>query len=134
MYGGTFSGNPVSAVAGSATLGVLNQPNQYTRLNQLATRLGDGLKDLSQMIELPMFVCQEGSIIDVMFTDTKVEQYRDTWAADPDKLYRFKTGLIKRGIWTIPGGPKMYVSLAHSEEDIDLTLAAAEESLKDLRM
>lgn len=133
MYGGTFSGNPVSMTAGRAALNVLHRPGQYEKLAAMGKRLGDGLKDLSQMLEVPMFVCQEESIVDVMFTDKPVEGYRDTWSADADLAFRFKTGMIRRGVWTVPGGPKMYVSLVHSEEDIDKTLAVAEESLRDLR-
>ncbi len=133
MYGGTFSGNPVSMTAGRAALNVLHRPGQYEKLAAMGKRLGDGLKELSQMLEVPMFVCQEESIVDVMFTDKPVEGYRDTWSADPDLAFRFKTGMIRRGVWTVPGGPKMYVSLVHSEEDIDRTLAVAEESLRDLR-
>ena len=133
MYGGTFSGNPVSMATGRAALNVLHRPGQYERLSMMGKRLGDGLKELSQMLETPMFVCQEESIVDVMFTDKVVEGYRDTWSADAEIAYRFKTGMIRRGVWTVPGGPKMYVSLVHSEEDIDRTLAVAEESLRDLR-
>ena len=133
MYGGTFSGNPASMAAGRATLDVLRRPGQYERLATMGKRLGDGLKELGQMLEIPMFVCQEGSIVDVLFTDQPVTQYRDTWSADADMGKRFKMGLIRRGVWSVPGGPKMYVSLAHSEEDIDHTLAVAEESLRDLR-
>ena len=133
MYGGTFSGNPASMAAGRATLNVLRRPGQYERLATMGKRLGDGLKELGQMLEIPMFVCQEGSIVDVLFTDQPVTQYRDTWSADADMGRRFKMGLIRRGVWSVPGGPKMYVSLVHSEEDIDHTLAVAEESLRDLR-
>ena len=133
MYGGTFSGNPASMAAGRATLNVLRRPGQYERLATMGKRLGDGLKELGQMLEIPMFVCQEGSIVDVLFTDQPVTQYRDTWSADADMGRRFKMGLIRRGVWSVPGGPKMYVSLVHTEEDIDHTLAVAEESLRDLR-
>ena len=133
MYGGTFSGNPVSMAAGRAALNVLRRQGQYERLALMGKRLGDGLKELSQMLEVPMFVCQEESIVDVMFTDKEVVGYRDTWSVDAEKAYRFKTGMIRRRVWTVPGGPKMYVSLVHSEEDIDRTLAVAEESLRDLR-
>ncbi len=133
MQGGTFSGNPLSTAAGVAALGVLHRPGQYDRLNFLGKKLGDGLKELSQILELPAYVCQEGSLVDILFIDRPVLQYRDTWAADTDRTYQFKAGLIRRGVWAVPGGPKMYVSLAHSEEDIDLTLQAAEESMRDLR-
>ena len=133
MQGGTFSGNPLSAAAGNATLDVLSRPGQYERLDTLGKRLGDGLRELSQMLEIPASVCQEGSLVDIMFTDQPVRQYRDTWAVDAERSYLFKVGLIRRGIWAVPAGPKMFVSMAHSEEDIDLTLAAAEDSMRDLR-
>ena len=126
MYGGTFSGNPASMAAGRATLNGPETARQYERFATMGKRLGDGLKELGQMLEIPMFVCQEESIVDVLFTDQPVTQYRDTWSADADMARRFKMGLIRRGVWSVPGGPKMYVSLVHSEEDIDHTLAVAE--------
>ncbi|MEE9199549.1 MAG: aspartate aminotransferase family protein [Dehalococcoidia bacterium] len=132
MLSGTFTGNPVTAAAGAATLRVLQGPDTYRRLNEKGKRLGDGLKELSQMLELPAYVCQEGSVVDMLFTDEEVSQYRDTWSADAELGYRFKTGLMRRGIWA-PPGPKMYVSLAHSDEDIDRTLETAEEVMRELR-
>lgn len=132
MQSGTFTGNPVTAAAGSATLKVLQQPNAYRRLNEKGKRLGDGLKELSQMLELPAYVCQVGSVLDILFVDKKVTQYRDTWAANSEMGYNFRIGLMRRGIWA-PLGLKMYVSLAHSDEEIDRTLEAAEESMRDLR-
>ncbi len=64
----------------------------------LGKRLGDGLRELSQMLEIPASVCQEGSPVDIMFTDQPVRQYRDTWAVDVERSYLFKVGLIRRGI------------------------------------
>ncbi|MFQ5872450.1 MAG: aspartate aminotransferase family protein [Dehalococcoidia bacterium] len=132
MLSGTFTGNPVTAAAGVATLQILQQPDTYKRLNEKGGRLGDGLKELSQMLELPAYVCQVGSVVDIMFTDREVHQYRDTWSADAERGYNFRIGLMRRGIWA-PPGPKSYVSLAHTEEDIDRTLEAAEEAMRDLR-
>ncbi len=132
VIGGTMSGNPITAAAGLATLGVLRQPGIYENLNQRSKKLGDGLKDLSQMLEMPAYVCQVGSVVDVLFTEKDVKQFRDTWTSDSDKVKRFRLGLMRRGIWA-PPGMKMYVSLAHTDEDIDRTLEAAEGSMRDLR-
>ena len=132
MISGTFSGNPVTGAAGDATLRVLQQPDSYQRLNEKGKRLGDGLKELSQMLELPTYVCQAGSVVDILFTDREVHRYRDTWSADAEMGYKFRTGLIRRGIWSLPGA-KMYVSLAHSNEDIDHTLEVAKEVMQELR-
>jgi glutamate-1-semialdehyde 2,1-aminomutase len=129
---GTFSGNPLSATAGLATLGVLRRPGSYDRLNANGKRLGDGLKRLSHILEIPAYVCQTGSVVDILFTDREVRTYRDTWSADSAKGTKFRHEMIRRGIWSPPGS-KMYVSLVHSNEEIDRTLEVAEAAMRALR-
>lgn len=132
FYSGTFSGNPLTATAGLATLGVLRRPGAYERLEAAGKRLAHGLRDLCRMLEFPAFVAQEGSVVDVLFTDVEVKDYRDTLTADAERGTQFRLGLIRRGVWS-PPGTKFYVSLAHSDEDIDRTLEAAEGALRELQ-
>ncbi len=133
IISGTFSGNPLSATAGLATLAVLKRPGSYERLNANGKRLGDGLKRLSTMLEMPAYVCQTGSVVDIAFTDkTEVRTYRDMWAVDSGKTNRFRLEMMRRGIWSPPGS-KMYVSMVHSNEDIGRTLDVAEEAMRAVR-
>jgi len=131
MHVGTYSGNPVSCAAGLATLDVLRRPGSYERLHALGRRLGDGLREMTARLGRPVQVVNEGPMVDLWFTEAPVRSYPDSWAADAAAARRFKLGLLDRGIWS-PPGLKIFLSLAHSDGDIDLTLQAAEESLRAL--
>jgi glutamate-1-semialdehyde 2,1-aminomutase len=131
LHVGTFSGNPVSCAAGAAALKVLKRPGTFERLHDLGQRLGDGLREISVRRGRPTFVVNEGPMVDIWFTDREVSSYPDTWAADAQIAKRFRLGLMERGIWA-PPGLKMFLSLAHSDEDIARTLEAADSSMRDL--
>ncbi len=131
LHVGTFSGNPLSCVAGAAMIRVLRRPGTYERLHQLGQRLADGMRGISERLGVPTVVVNEGPMVDIWFTRQPINSYPDTWRADHALARRFKLGLIDRGIWS-PPGHKMFISLAHSDEDIDRSLDAAEASMKAL--
>ena len=131
MHVGTFSGNPLSCAAGLATLNVLRRPGSYARLHAVGQRLADGLRSIGARLGRPLQVVNVGPMVDLWFADAPVQSYPDSWKADAETARRFKLGLLDRGIWS-PPGLKMFLSLAHSDDDIDLTLQAAEESLRAL--
>jgi glutamate-1-semialdehyde 2,1-aminomutase len=97
----------------------------------LGQRLGDGLRAISKRLGIPTFVVNEGPMADIWFTSSPITSYPESWAADNDMARRFKLGLVDRGIWS-PPGHKMFISLAHNEEDIDRALDAADASMKAL--
>lgn len=129
LHVGTFSGNPLSCAAGAAALKVLKRPGTFERLRALGQRLSDGLREISARLGVPTHVMNEGPTVDMWFTDREVTSYPDTWKADSAKARRYKLGLLDRGIWSPPGF-KMFLSLAHSDADIDRTLEAAEASMR----
>jgi glutamate-1-semialdehyde 2,1-aminomutase len=131
LHVGTFSGNPVSCAAGVATLKVLLRPGAFERLHALGQRLGDGLREISVRLSRETFVMNAGPTVDLWFTDRPVQAYPDNFHADGALARRFRLGLVERGIWA-PPGHKMFLSLAHSDEDIAATLQAAEESMRSL--
>jgi len=131
MYVGTFSGNPISCAAAVATIRCLQRPGTYERLRYIARQLADGLRSISDRLRVPTFVVNEGPMVDIWFTDHAIESYRDTWTADRVRGNRFKVGLMKRGIWS-PPGYKLFMSFAHTNEDINRTLQAAEDSMRVL--
>lgn len=132
VYSGTFSGNPVSCAAGVATLRVLKRPGTYERLHALGQVLGDGLREIGHRLDVPVFVVNEGPMVDLWFTEKEIESYPDTWTADVERARKFKVGLMQRGVWS-PPGLKMFLSLAHTDEDIGRTLEAAEASMRTLK-
>ncbi len=119
---GTLNGNPVAAVAGLATLAELRKPGAYARLHRIGALIMDGLADRVRHSGLPGQVVGEAPLFDVVFTDRTINDYRDTLAGDRTLLKAFNAECLKRGV--LKGAQKFYVSLAHSEEDVNRTLEA----------
>ena len=131
MYTGTFSGNPVSCAAALATLEVLQRPGTYERLHALGQRLADGLREISRRLGIPTFVVNEGPMVDLWFTDQDVGSYPDDLDGGCDARPGVQARPDRRGIWS-PPGLKMFLSLAHTDEDIARTLDAADAAMRAL--
>jgi len=128
---GTLSGNPVAAVAGLATLDVLKRPGTYEGVFANGRRLMDTLSELLKKHGFKAQVIGEPPLFDIVFTDQPIKDYRDTLKADTALLKRFNQALRARGI--MKGESKYYVSVAHTQGDIDHTIAAWEDALKELK-
>ena len=89
-----------------------------------------GLSELAKKSGLPAQVVGEPVVLDLVFTDQPVVDYRSLQKGDAALGRAFTTGLIKRGV--LKNGQKMYVSLVHSAEDVAKTLEACEDALKAL--
>jgi glutamate-1-semialdehyde 2,1-aminomutase len=122
MQVGTLSAAPVSAVAGLATLDVLKRPGTYDRVFATGRELMGTLAELLASAGLPAQVIGEPVLFDVVFTRETVRDYRGTLKGDTDMLKRFNAALRKRGI--MKGESKYYVSTAHTEADVKLTIEA----------
>ncbi len=128
---GTLSGNPVSAVAGLATLRELQKPGVYQRLYATGEQLMGTLARLLQEAEVPAQVIGVGPLFDVYFTGQEIWSYRDTLKADGKKLMEFHRLLLEHGVFK--SLQKFYVSLAHTREDVDWTIAAFQAAIEQLR-
>ena len=128
---GTLSGNPVAAVAGLATLEVLKRPGTYEGVFANGRRLMETLSELLKKHGFKAQVIGEPPLFDIIFTDQPVKDYRDTLKADTAILKRFNQALRARGI--MKGDSKYYVSVAHTQADIDHTIGAWEEALKEIK-
>jgi glutamate-1-semialdehyde 2,1-aminomutase len=124
---GTFNGNAISCAAGLATLAELRKPGTYERLFRTGTRLRDGLAAAARKHGLAAQVSGEPPVFDIFFTDHPILDYRATLTADRDRIKRFNQELVRRGV--VKAVNKVYVSLAHSEADVDETLAIFDEVL-----
>jgi glutamate-1-semialdehyde 2,1-aminomutase len=126
---GTFSGNPVACAAGLAALEVLRQPGVYERLHHMGRRLAEGLHQAGAAVGVPLQVLGDGPVLQVFFTEHRpLRNHRDLLRADKKKAVQFGYELIRRGVYCTPGG-KLYLSLAHSDADLDRTVAIAAEAL-----
>jgi glutamate-1-semialdehyde 2,1-aminomutase len=128
---GTLSGNPVASVAGLATLDVLKQPGTYDKVFATGRTLMGALQELLNSAGFKAQVIGEPPLFDILFTDQPIKDYRDTLKADTAILKRFNQLLRARGI--MKGESKYYVSLAHTQADIDHTIGAWTDALKELK-
>jgi len=131
---GTLSGNPLAMAAGIATLSVLQDEACYQRLEASALALEDGLYRALSEVELPAIINRVGSLLTLFFTKGPVTDYTSAKGSDPERYARFFREMLERGIFLAPSQfEAMFVSLAHSQEDIGRTLEAAREALKAIR-
>jgi glutamate-1-semialdehyde 2,1-aminomutase len=130
---GTLTGNPIGCVAGLATLQVLRQAGVYERLQSLGRRLTEGLRQGGADAGIPLQVLGDGPVLQVFFTAEKpLRNHRDLLRADKKKAISFGHELIRRGVYCTPGG-KLYLSLAHTDPDLDRTIEIAVAALRAIR-
>ena len=132
---GTLSGNPLAMAAGIATLKLLRDESVYEKLNQTSARLANGLKEIAWRARVPAVVNRVGSMLTMFFTDIeRVKNYADAKTCDTARFGKFFNGMLERGIYLAPSQfEACFVSLAHTDADIDNTLQAAEDVMKTLR-
>jgi len=130
-FASTLAGNPISSSASLATLRELRKPGAYERLHALGRDLRDGYRRLFQEFEIPGQVLGDGPLCQVLFTENAVMDYRTAFRADREKGRQFVLGLFKNGIFLNPMGTKLYMSLAHSDGDIQEMLKVSQKVLKE---
>lgn len=131
MYqAGTLSGNPLAVAAGVTALEALREPGTYERLEAQAGVLADGLTAVARQREVPATVNRAGSMMTTFFRNGRVEGYSDVQSSDIEAYGRFFRAMLDRGVYFAPSQfEASFVSLAHTEEDIQCTLEAAREAL-----
>ncbi len=128
---GTLSGNPVASVAGLATLNVLKKPGAYEAVFKTGRTLMAALSETLKKAGVKATITGEPPLFDVVFTDQPIKDYRDTLRGDKAIAARFNKLLRERGI--MKGESKYYVSLAHTQADIDHTIGAWSDAAKQLK-
>jgi glutamate-1-semialdehyde 2,1-aminomutase len=129
--GGTLSGNPLAMAAGLKTLEILRRPGTYARLEELAVRLEKGLRDVHEDASGTPGACinRVGSMMTLFFCPGPVASYEDAKKADAERFSRYFRAMRERGIFLPPSQfEAMFVSLAHSESEIDEVVARAREA------
>lgn len=122
---GTLSGNPVAVAAGLTQLRLLDEA-AYVHLDAMADRLIAGWTTTFADAGIPARVQRVGNLFGVYFTDQAVTDYDGAKAADHERYAAFFHGMLAQGHYLPPSGYEaMFVSTAHTEEDIDATIAAA---------
>ncbi len=123
---GTLSGNPLAMAAGLATLRLLTEPGVYDHLEHLASRLVEGLSEAAEVAGVAYTSNRVGSMFTGFFTDRAVTDYASAQHASTRRYARFFHAMLDRGVYLAPSQFEAgFVSLAHTDADIDMTLNAA---------
>ncbi len=122
MQLGTLSGNPIAAVAGMKTMEILRRPGQYEKLRSLGKTLMDAISGHLGKAGFDHQIVGDPTLFDVLFTSTRINDYRDVYKADAARNQRFNKLLREKGIFKSPG--KLYPCLALTDADIDQTIDA----------
>ena len=124
---GTLSGNPVAMAAGLTTLNLLSEPGFHDALAEKTTRLLDGLTEAAHAEGVAFTTAQAGAMFGVFFTDqSRISGFADVMACDSERFNRFFHAMLDQGVYLAPSAFEAgFVSAAHSDEDIDATIAAA---------
>jgi glutamate-1-semialdehyde 2,1-aminomutase len=131
---GTLSGNALACAAGRAALAELRRPGVYPRLHALGERLRQGVEKRAAGLGIGLRALGDGPIAQVFFIAPQADltSERALRAADGKRANRFGLELLARGLFVIPN-TKLYISLAHTEADIDWTLDVMEDALRAMR-
>ena len=129
---GTLSGNPLAMAAGLWTLERLT-PALYRTLARLGRKLARGLADAAREAGVPLQVNAMGSVLTPFFTASAVRNYRSACTADTTAYARFFQGLLARAVYPPPSQFEgWFLSAAHTDKDIEKTVAAAREVLGEM--
>jgi glutamate-1-semialdehyde 2,1-aminomutase len=134
MYqAGTLSGNPLAMTAGIKTLELLSKPGTYEQLDRITTKLSEGLLSVAREAGHEVTGGNISAMFGMFFTGQAVHNYDDAKTADMKKFARFHRGMLEQGIYLAPSQFEAgFTSLAHTDEDVDRTLAAAKTVLAEI--
>ncbi|HSD41218.1 MAG TPA: aspartate aminotransferase family protein [Burkholderiales bacterium] len=129
----TLNGNPICAAAGIAALDVLSQPGVYDGLHRIGAKLRVGLVAAGERHGFAVQAPGEDAVFGVRFTDRKpLRTWMDLTTADKDLGLRWALELIRRGLLVNPN-EKFYISIAHTDADVDRTLDIADQAFAALK-
>jgi glutamate-1-semialdehyde 2,1-aminomutase len=130
---GTLSGNPMAMAAGIATLRVLQDADFFADLARKSHTLMDGLLASAREAGIGLEIAVFGGMMGMFFSDSPVRNYQDALATDTEVFTRFFRGMLEEGIYLAPSPfEALFMSAAHSEEDIARTQEAAHKVLTSL--
>lgn len=131
---GTLSGNPLAMAAGLATLRELESTDAFTRLEHAGARLESGMKAVAAAHAVPMQFQRIGSMFCGYFTDRRVWNLNDALTSDRTRFGKFFHAMLDQGVYLAPSQFEAgFLSTAHSDADIDLTIAAADRAFAGFR-
>jgi glutamate-1-semialdehyde 2,1-aminomutase len=134
MYqAGTLSGNPLAVAAGLKTLEIIRRPGAFAQLTARTARLAKELAALAARRRLPFVADSEGGMFGFFFHGGPVRSLEEAKSCDTERFKRFFHGMLGRGVYLAPSAFEAgFVSMAHTDADLDQTLKCAEAVFAEL--
>ncbi|MBH0230040.1 glutamate-1-semialdehyde 2,1-aminomutase [Halobacillus yeomjeoni] len=130
---GTLSGNPLAMTAGYETISSMTK-EAYESINQKVDRLIEGYTKATEKHNIPLTVNRAGSMVGFFFTNEPVINFETANQSDLDLFTRYYQGMIQEGIYLPPSQFEgLFLSVKHTDEDIDQTIAAAEKVFAEIK-
>jgi glutamate-1-semialdehyde 2,1-aminomutase len=131
---GTLSGNPIATAAANAALDLLSENGCYEKLETTTATLETGLTDAANAASVSVTINRVGSIMSCFFTDRPVRNFDDVQSTNIKQFKKYFTAMLNRGIYLAPSAfEAMFVSLTHTEEQIEETIEAARQSFLEIK-
>jgi len=134
MYqAGTLSGNPLAMRAGIETMNILKQPGTYEQLDKNTDKLINGILDAAKAAGHEVCGGHISGMFGFFFTAGPVKCFADAAKSDTEKFARWHRGMLERGVYLAPSQYEAgFMSLSHTDADIDHTIAMAKEVFAEL--
>jgi glutamate-1-semialdehyde 2,1-aminomutase len=126
---GTLSGNPIATTAANATLDILAKGDCYNKLEAASAMLEAGLNEAAQNAGVPVTINRVGSIMSCFFTDKPIRNFTDVQSTNIKQFKKFFSEMLKQGVYLAPSAYEAeFISLAHTKQDIEKTIKAAQKA------
>ncbi len=130
---GTLSGNPLAMTAGIETLRTLTEPGTWEGIVRAAERLGAGLGHAANEAGIPAQTTHVGTMLGLFFSESPIATWEDARRADTERFAAFHRGMLERGVYLAPSQfEAWFLSTAHGDDEIDMTVDAARATLASL--
>jgi glutamate-1-semialdehyde 2,1-aminomutase len=130
---GTLSGNPLAMTAGIATLKLLQQPGFYQELEEKSRQVAEGIADAAKKAGYPIYSTRVGSMFCAFFSKSHVYDWASASQCDTKAFAKYFLGMLNEGIYLAPSQfETAFVSAAHTDADIEKTVAAATKCFKSI--
>ncbi len=130
---GTLSGNPLAMAAGMSTLSVLSKGQPYKMLEELSSELERGIREVAEKASIPYRINRVGSMMCFFFTDGDVYDLETATKCDTKKFSRYHRIMLDNRVYLPPSQfESWFISLAHTDEDIEKTVSAHEKALGEI--
>ena len=130
---GTLSGNPLAVAAGRKTLEILQAPDTYAELSRKSNWLIDEMRQSAGQNGIPLQTNVMGGMFGFFFAERPIRNYQDAAESNQDRFRKFFMGMLKAGIYLAPSAFESgFISMAHTEEDLEKTAVACRKVMATL--